>query len=320
MTITSAGYDGTVDEVQWASLIPSAGSSEYGVLGPSDFNVTAHPTTAYAVNVATGKAWGQGVMDVSDSVVPVQCDAPATGVVRWDLICVRRDWRPLLGGPTTITKVNGGTTADIPAGRNNTPGTVDDQPLFLVQWTGGQTQPTAFIDLRCWAGNGGVTARNDKVRNYLTRAGTQVEILGALWQRRVTANGDLEWVKTGQVGTLPIFAAGSALDGSPPANGNGFLVQAGSLVQSTDGAGYARLTFPSPFPNGLLSVVLTSGDTSVDRRFGHVFNYGVAGAPWDTGNKQSVVYSVALEDSAGTHAYYAVKNQIHRVNWLAIGW
>lgn len=194
MAITSAGYDGTVTEVQWASLIPSAGSSEYGVLGASDFNVTAHPTTAYAVNVSAGTAWGQGVLDVSDSVVTVQCDAPATGVVRWDLICARRDWRPLAGGPTTLTKVNGGTAADIPAGRNNTPGTLDDQPLFLVQWTGGQTQPTAFIDLRCWAGNGGLSARNDLVRKYLTRVGTRVEILGTHWQRRVDTNGAAEWI------------------------------------------------------------------------------------------------------------------------------
>lgn len=320
MAITSAGYDGTVTEVQWAALIPSAGSSEYGVVGPSDFNVTAHPTTAYAVNVSAGTAWGQGVLDVSDSVITVQCDAPASGVVRWDLICARRDWRPLAGGPTTITKVNGGTTADIPAGRNNTPGTLDDQPLFLVQWTGGQTQPTALIDLRCWAGNGGLTARNDLARKYLTRAGTQVEILGTLWQRRVTANGDLEWVKTGQVGTVPLLGVGGSLDGGVPASGTGFLMQAGTLAQFSDGSGFARITFPVAFPNGLLTVMLTNGDNNVDRSYGHVLNFAVSGLPWDTGNKQSVVYSVALEDSAGTHSYYVVRNQLHRINWIAIGW
>jgi len=315
MAITSAGYDGTVTEVQWASLIPSAGSSEYGVLGASDFNVTAHPTTAYAVNVSTGTAWGQGVIDISDSVVPVQCDAPAAGVIRWDLICVRRDWRPLAGGPTTITKVNGGTTADIPAGRNNTPGTLDDQPLFLVQWTGGQTQPTAFIDLRCWAGNGGLTARNDLVRKYLTRAGTQVEILGALWQRRVSANGDLEWVKTGQIGSVPIFGVGNTLLGSTPSPGTQFLVQAGSTVNFSDGAGYGRINFPVPFPNGVLYVRADNGDASIDAARGTALLMPTGGPDWPNAvTLSSFVYS--LEAPSGAR----IGGQIHRANWIAIGW
>lgn len=316
MAITSAGYDGTVDEVQWAALIPSAGSSEYGVLGSLDFNVTAHPTTAYAVNVSAGTAWGHGVLDVSDSVVAVQCDAPAAGVIRWDLICARRDWRPLAGGPTSITKVNGGATADIPAGRNNTPGTVDDQPLFLVQWTGGQTQPTAYIDLRCWAGNGGLTARNDKVRSYLTRIGTQIEILGVQWQRRVDGTGSAEWVKLGQIGAIPIFGAGNPRLGSAPAAGTQFLVQSGTSVSNADASGYGRITFPVPFPNGVLYAKADDGDASIDTARGTSISLPLAGYP-DWPNAVflgSFVYAVMDRNGA------KLPGALHRADWIVIGW
>lgn len=313
---TSAGTPASlVTEVKWAKAHPHIGSSEYGVDGPGDFKVTAHPSTPYAVNVAAGKAWGHGILDESGDITTVVCDAPAVGVTRWDLVAIRRDWTPLAGGPTSVTKVAGGTSKEIPAARENTPGTLDDQPLYLVKWVGGQTQPVDLVDLRCWAGNGGMFAVNDLVRTYLTRVGTEVNINGAVWTLQIAANDTTAWVKASEIGKIPLFGVGSAIDGAiAELASTGFLIQTGTAVRYTDNSGYARLTFPNPFPNGLLTVITTNGDASIDRSRGRTYTYPVAGSPFDSGRKQDFVY--CMQDSAGGNA----ANALHRVNWIAIGW
>lgn len=201
MTILSTFYDtnaGTpaslVTEVKWAKAHPQIGSATYGVDGANDFKVTAHPSTPSAVNVAPGKAWGQGVFDESDTTETVVCDVPAAGTSRWDLICIRRNWGPLAGGPTTVTNVEGGTVKAIPAGRFNNPGSMDDQPLALVQWTAGQTQPTQIVDLRCWARNGGVIAKDELALTYLANLGASVKIGTERWSYGLLANDIPGWV------------------------------------------------------------------------------------------------------------------------------
>lgn len=197
MTIESTYYDtqpGTgVTEVEWSKSHPDVGSSEYGVVGAGDFKLTAHPTTPYAVNLAPGQAWGQGVYDESDATVTVTSPTPAAGTTRWDLICARRDWQPVAGGPTSFVSVQGGASKQIPAGRANTPGTLDDQPLWLVEWKAGQNQPNAIVDLRVWAGNGGALAKDLLVREYLKRLGTQVKIGKTTWRYEFGLNDIPEW-------------------------------------------------------------------------------------------------------------------------------
>lgn len=191
MTVTSIGYDGTVNEAQWAKLVPSAGSSEYGVLGAGDWKVSAHPSIAQAVNIAPGTGWGWGVMDTTDSTITVQCDAITSGT-RWDLIMMHRDWTPP-GGTTTGDKVTGTSTKQIPP-RSTNPGVTDDQPIALVQWTAGQTQPTAIVDLRCWGGDGGVFAVDTLVLSYLTRIGAVVQIGTDWWVRSLDTNANTVWI------------------------------------------------------------------------------------------------------------------------------
>lgn len=201
MAIQSTFYDTSpgvpaslVTEVKWAKAHPHVGSSEYGVDAPGDFQVTAHPSTPFTVNVSPGKAWGHGVLDESSAIVPVTCDTPAAGTTRWDLIVIRRDWTAAPGVPSAVTKVNGGTTKAIPAARNNTPGTLDDQPLFLVQWVAGQTQPNKIVDVRVWAGNGGMFAKDELVRSYLTRIGSSVKLNGETWSLDLLGNDLPGWV------------------------------------------------------------------------------------------------------------------------------
>lgn len=211
---TSPGVPATlVDEIKWANAHPAIGASEYGVEQPGDFALAAHPTTPFTVNLAPGKAWGRGVFDTSTEVESVTCTAPAAGTTRWDLIAFRRDWRPLTGGPSALVAVPGGTSKQLPAGRQNNPGTIDDQPLYLVEWKAGQTQPNTIADLRCWAGNGGMFAKDDLVRGYLARVGTEVTIGSTLWKYALGQNDMPGWVSGDPVAYAPLPVNGYALDG-----------------------------------------------------------------------------------------------------------
>lgn len=191
MAITSIGYDGTVTEAQFAKMINAVGASEYGVRGAGDWAVTAHPTQAQAVQIAVGSGWGHGVYDTSDAVAVVQCNAIASGT-RWDLIVARRDWQPPTGA-TSFTKVTGGTAKTLPP-RETAAGVLDEQPLALVQWTAGQTAPTAIVDLRLWVGPGGADANDAMVKDYITRPGAHVAVDGVTW--RLAADGTSgTWVR-----------------------------------------------------------------------------------------------------------------------------
>src|SRR4029453_2442286 len=315
---TSAGVPASlVTETDWALAHPQIASS-YGVDDIPDFKVTAHPSTPLAVNVAEGTAWGHGVLDISDATETVVCSAPAAGTSRWDLICIRRDWTPSVGGPSIITKVEGGSSKAIPTDREHDPGTLDDQPLALVLWTAGQTQPTQIVDLRCWQGDGGVLAVDILARDYLDRVGTKVNIGGVVWQRTIGAGDLATWTKMAEVGSLELYGFGGSLDYTPSPGQTGFKFQAGTVINSTDASGFARITFPRPFPNGLLSCVFVNGDTTVDRSISRALTFGIAGSPWHVGHKSDVVYSVAYSNADGNNQIVA--NQLHRVTYMAVGW
>lgn len=319
-TVTkSVYYDGNVTETDRAQN--RTGAPDYGVYGPDDFKVTAHPSIANAVIVKAGKAHGHGVTDILETDAVVNCTPLSVGQSRWDLIVVRRNWQPSLGGPSTLEALQAGGTATIPPQRKVGPGVEDDQPLFFVKWQGGTSAPVEFVDVRVWTGNGGLYAKSDLVRTYLEKAGTEVNINGAVWACQLGTNDTPSWVKISEPSRVPLYAAGPALLGSPAA-GQTFLIQAGSYVGKSDGAGFERLTFPAAFPNGLLSVVLTNGDgwsSGPGVTIAAAGNVTINGTPnffgqSGYGSKADVVYEVRNAD--GT----AALNRPHRVNYIAYGW
>jgi len=320
----SRGYDTTstnpYTEAAWADAHPSIGLATYGVRSPNHWKVTAVAGQDRTVSINAGMGFGHGVTDSTPTNDTIQLDTIATGS-RWDLIACRRDWTPT-AGVSKFVKVNGGATAVVPGGRLYGPGNIDDQPLALVQVTAGQTQPTGIIDLRTWSGDGGgIVAAHDLVRSFLNKTGTRLNINGIDWLRRSGANDTPEWVKVHETGSVDLYGTGAALSGIPAA-GTSFLVQSGSFVGTSDGAGYTRLTFPKAFPNGLLSVQVTNGD-------GWASGPGVTFAPAGSatlngtsnfygasgfGSKADLVYEMCAADGA------KVINRAHRVNWVAVGW
>lgn len=192
MAITSVGYDGTVDEVQWASMVSKVGGYEYGVDGAGHFAVTQSAGTRM-ISIAAGLAWGRGVMDISDAAAVIQLEAVTTGS-RYDLIALRRTWGPANGGPTELVVIKGTSTKAIPSGRKSNPGVIDDQPLALVRVQAGAASIPEIVDLRVWGRNGGqLYAKDDLVRSYLTAIGTQINVNGIMRERVVAANNSAAW-------------------------------------------------------------------------------------------------------------------------------
>lgn len=208
MVIRSTFYDTApgegVKETAWAESAQSRGPL-YGVAGAGDLRLTAHPTTPYAVNLSPGKFWGSGVWDQSTETMIVQCPTPARDAIRWDLIAARRDWQPTGGGPTSFVAIPGATSKALPNERENRPGVVDDQPLYLVKWRGGRTQPEEIVDLRCWAANGGLEIVDKVALEYLGAPGATVYLGTDTWRFRPTGNGVWDWTdRAGETTKVPL--------------------------------------------------------------------------------------------------------------------
>lgn len=325
MAIISVGYDGPVNESQWAEMIKKIGSSEYGVVGAGDWKVTGVPATDRTVSVAVGKGWGHGVYDEITANITIQLDTVSSGS-RWDLIVMKRDWTGI-GGVSAIAKVNGTSTKEIPAARVKGPGVIDDQPLALVQVTAGQTAPTGYVDLRVWAGNGGLVALDDLAKTYMDAIGTQIKMgqTSQLWNRALGPDGNPYWTATAPDGHLPMVV-GNTLAGGAPAPGVSFRIQAGTTVNVFDANGYARITFPQIFPNGLVYIAGFNGD---DWSTGGSLTFASAGSNWGPdgyGTRSTWVYAGRSQEASVTGVgnqnigRYAMAGHIHRINWLAIGW
>ncbi|WNT44915.1 minor tail protein [Arthrobacter phage AbbyDaisy] len=197
MALTSVFYDGYVTESDRAAN--RAGSPSYGVYGLTDFKVTAHPSIPFAVLVKAGRAFGHGVTDTAAVDQVVNCESlTGTNTLRWDLIVVRRNWQPALGGPSTLEVIQVGTNPVVPDApmRKVGPGVEDDQPIALVQWNGGASAPFQIVDLRTWPGDGGgYVAVVDLVRTFLDDVGTRLHINGADWVCRPGDNDTKEWAR-----------------------------------------------------------------------------------------------------------------------------
>jgi hypothetical protein len=225
VAITSVGYDGTVNETQWAQLIGEAGS-RYGVAGAGDLKVTTLTGQDRTVTIAAGVAHGNGIYDTlstAENVGPLPIVSSGT---RWDTIVLRRNWST---NATTPMYLQGTAVQGIASGRVKNPGVQDDQPLALVQITAGQTLPTAIVDLRCWGGDGGVYAASDDALAYLDSPGTDVWINGIEYVREVASNGTVSWRSSrlgGAVWAVTISAATNAVRAMDPTitrNSGGFV-------------------------------------------------------------------------------------------------
>lgn len=318
----SIGYDGSVDEIAWATLAPNAGGVYYGVLDETSWVAAVVPNADRQLTISPGTGTGKGVTDITDQPVTLPTFDTQSAGTRYDLVVARRTWAT---NTTTFAIVKGGSSRALP-GRNVGAGAVDDQPLWLVPVVanGAGGALGAPIDLRVMQGDGGATARDDLVLTYLNRVGTAVRIGDTLWQRTLGTNGAPTWIRSSMT-SVPLLGMGFALsnlpgaDQAPPATAD-IKMQTGTFRGVTDGVAYMRLTFPVPFPNGLLSIVCMSAD---DNALNGV-TFAVAGTvspghPWGFGNREWVVLRVwgPVDGGAG---HYILPNRAVRANYVAFGW
>lgn len=144
MTITSTGYNGTVNEVKWAVLSKLVGQ-QYNVADDTSFAVTVDNTHgSLGISVAAGTVFGDGVMDVSSAAIPLNATSISSGT-RWDTVVVHRKWG--VGAASDVT-IRVGTSAQTQTLTYTTPGTECDQPIALIKLVAGQSAVQQVIDLR----------------------------------------------------------------------------------------------------------------------------------------------------------------------------
>lgn len=142
MTITSVGYDGSVDETVFGLLSRYTGLT-YAAGG---FSVAIGGTGDRAITIGGGEAYGYGVLDTNSAAINLNASAASGTSTRWDTVVISRDWDT----NTTTTAIRTGTsTRAISASLTHDPGeSVDDQPIALIRVVGGQTAVQQVIDLR----------------------------------------------------------------------------------------------------------------------------------------------------------------------------
>jgi hypothetical protein len=277
---------------------------------------TAKTGASWTINLSAGTGGGDGVLDVSDDIVEVALPSP-TGAP-WHVIYMERTWAGA-GGASEFGSMPATSDGNIPADllTAQDPGTVSKQPIALVQLVEGQTQPAQIIDLRVWAANGALTARSDKVTQYLYELGTQITVGSTVWSRISTLLGAVWTSHQTTMSPLQLFGAGQSLDpggAAPFPTDVNFKIQAGTRVGPSDQVGYTMIRFPVPFPNGLLMAAAWNGDDSA----ANDITLNVAGGVWGTGNKALFVYRIWGPSGGGARTILSHFN--HRSNWIAIGW
>jgi len=144
--IFSTGYDGTVTEVDWASLSPATSSRPSVITGVTASVVGNVDRT---IRIPAGQLYGWGVLDTITGNVDLTADAVTSGS-RWDTVVLRRDWQPTPGGGSTLMILKGTSTKAVSSLMQSNPGVVADQFLYLIRVQAGLTTIQELIDFREW--------------------------------------------------------------------------------------------------------------------------------------------------------------------------
>ena len=317
------GYPGSVSAAQLASWIPNVGSARYSVEDVTHGRVVANAVGDRGVTVLPGTVYGDGIMDVFENGTNLNFAAASSE--RWDMVVLRRTWNPTPGASTSVyTIIQGGPNRSLPA-RQNSKGSVSDQPMALCRIPAGSAVVTDIVDLRCWADNGGMVAISDLVLQYQDQVGTTISIGTELWERTLTvpvgnALPVAYWHRIADAGTIQLYdwtdgVFGNASKTFPPQ----FKIQAGSQVLTTDSFGYGRITWPSKFPNGLLMCHLQNGDSWASG--GGYPNVEGHGDFWGSSGGGGLTDVVFVFIGPGADGRMVMKpSTTCRINFIAIGW
>ena len=148
MAITGSGFDGTMNEAQFAKLMHLAGA-RYAVGSTADFAAT-QVSGVRSISISAGDAYAPGVLVTSTAAEVMAFSAPTAG--QSHLIVLRRTWSTnvcelvAIPGATTSTTTPTAPPTSYPT-INSTPGVIDDQPLYWA-WVNATTTAVTLFDVR----------------------------------------------------------------------------------------------------------------------------------------------------------------------------
>lgn len=318
MASTSYGYPGSVNAAALAIWLPNVSAAQYSVDGPEDCRVIIGSGDR-GIQVKTGTIIGDGIYDIFNTTTNINLPAPSSGDV-WHMVVNRRTWSSTPGASTSVfTTITGSATKGLPA-RNNNKGVQADQPVALVRVRAGSTSIQEIVDLRCWAHNGGVYAIDPLVMGYIDQPGTHLTIGEQTWVRKVSLSGSTyqaSWQETTGSQSISLFGRSSQQIGNPSApSGTQFLVQTGLENVTIDGNNFGKITWPNPFPNGLLSFIAMNADNTI---FGDM-TINQAGSQWGSspGNKTYAAFRIYGNVGGVRSREHAGKTV--KISYIAIGY
>lgn len=204
MTIQSAGYNGDVTSLIWPTMQLSP---NYYIRSVSDVTCTAVTGGTRQVTIGTGSLGGGNVLDTITAAETLTLPTVSSGT-NYFMVVMRRNWST---PGSSLQVISGGTSNSTLPARTTGPGVVDDQPLWLVPLTAGQTVPGTPIPIGVYGtGDGERYIRNALALQYLTVLGTGVWLGDTHWRYRINAAGTgSEWKSSGDTGwqTLPVTNA-----------------------------------------------------------------------------------------------------------------
>jgi hypothetical protein len=182
----SYGYPGSVNAAVLADWLTRVAGARFSVGGKDDWKVSVQGNLDRGIRINGGIGVGDSVMDVFPDYETLSLPAVASGS-QWFLIARRRNWST---PATTNSVVIPGTAERKLPNRSDSPGQESDQALALVRVQAGDTVVKEIIDLRAWAGSGGVEAADILGREQLARPGAAVKIGSDMHRYEYTpANG-----------------------------------------------------------------------------------------------------------------------------------
>ena len=210
--------------------------ARFSVSGIDDWKVSPLGSLDRGIRVEVGTGHGDGVTVQTHEYETMSLPLPdvASG---WFMIARRRNWSG--NGTATLVALPVGATPELPTVGNaatqmsNTPGVESDQPIALVPVTRkDRTVGQGIIDLRVWAGPGGIEAAHELALTYLGEPGASVKIGGTEHRYELQANNVWDWrgypLGVDDTGDVNIGAGGTAF-------GNGW--------EAFSGGGYSRLAY-----------------------------------------------------------------------------
>lgn len=226
---------GSVYAPQFARMMPEAGGHQYGVADLSSWVLT-RGTGDRQVRISAGRGSGHSVVDQTTAVATMQLPATTSGS-RWHLIVVHRDWQ---ARQSAFDSIQGSATMQLPT-RATSPGTVDDQPLYLVRVDAGRSDVAEIVDLRVVHGESGTLAFHSLALQYLDRLGSTVRIGGRTWVRTLDALSSPVWVESSGGRLLGVYEL--AWFGLSP---SGSLPNRGVMVWQNQTQTLAKYDLPDP--------------------------------------------------------------------------